>query len=395
MTVDRLGGLSRNGLARIDDFIAQCIADGELAGAAINIARHGERIHRSLQGLRDIASNTPVTEDTIYRIYSMTKPVTAAAMMILHDRGLWDVNDPIARHLPEFADLKGPGGAPLHHPPMMRELMTHTAGFAYGVGLVEPRDATDEAYVAAEIWRAPDLAEFTRRLATVPLAYQPGSAWRYSLSMDVQGAIIERLTGRTLPDFMREELLLPLSMVDTDFFVPETKLARMASLYHKYETDTLTPFTVRSAVRDPSTIPPIAMGGGGLFSTLDDYARFAQMLLNRGELAGVRVLTPQAVALMTANHLPQAIIDRGVDAGFQQICPGRGYAFNGAVFYDPALCRAPVGKGTYQWDGASAVWFWVDPENDLAFVGMIQRMMQDTMPAMQATTQALVAEALA
>ncbi len=386
-------GLSAEALAKIDQMLAGVVADGQLAGVSTLVARHGKVVHRAVIGVKDIANAEPLALDTILSIFSMTKPVMAAAMMILHDRGLWSADDPIMKHLPEFAELTGPGGAALDHPPTMRELMSHMAGFGYGIGGAVP-DATDLAYRAAGVWKAEGLAEFAIRLAGVPLAHQPGSAWRYSLSMDLQGGVLERLTGRTLPDFMREEIFAPLDMVDTDFYVPTVKLPRLATLYHKYDVPTLTVLENSSFARDPRVIPKIASGGGGLYSTLEDYARFAQMLLGGGEAGGVRILSSEAVALMTANHLPQAIIDRGVDAGFQKIGPGRGYAFNGAVFFDPPAAGSRVGRGTYQWDGASGVWFWIDPQNDILFVGMIQRMLQDGMPRLQDITQAMVADAI-
>jgi len=386
-------GLSSEGLARIDRRLADETAKGVLPGAAVLVARHGQRVHSSVCGFKDIASQAPLTLDTIFTIFSMTKPVTAVAMMILHDQGLWSPDDPIAKHLPEFVDVKGPDGEALDHPPTMRELMTHTAGFGYGIGL-GPHDPTDKAYIDAGVWQAEGLADFSRRIAAIPLAYQPGSRWRYSLSMDLQGAVIERLTGMSLPDFMLSRIFAPLGMVDTDFYVPEAKQPRLATLYHMYGPPQLTVLDHPSFRRDGRAIPRVASGGGGLFSTLGDYARFAQMLLNKGELDGARIISPAAAALMMQNHLPQSIIDAGVIAGAQKICPGRGYAFNGAVFYDPALAGSPVGRGTYQWDGASGVWFWIDPENDLLFVGMIQRMMQDNMPPLQTLTQQLIAEAL-
>ena len=203
-----------------------------------------------------------------------------------------------------------------------------------------------------------------------------------------------RLTGQSLPDFMRTRIFAPLGMADTDFYVPAPKLPRLATVYHMYGATELTVLDHPGFVKPPGSIPRIPSGGGGLFSTLQDYGRFAQMLLNGGELDGVRIISQASATLMTTNHLPQAIIDRGVLAGAQKICPGRGYAFNGAVFYDPAAAGSPVGRGTYQWDGASGVWFWIDPENQVVFVGMIQRMLQEGMPPLQSLTQAIVAEIL-
>jgi CubicO group peptidase (beta-lactamase class C family) len=386
-------GLNPAALDKIDALIAEQIAARQLPGAVTLVARHGKVVHRSVQGLKNLAKAEPVAFDTIFPIFSMTKPITAAAMMVLHDRGLWSPDDPIARHLPEFADVKGPDGGALDHAPTLRELMTHTAGFGYAIGL-GPFDATDKAYLAAKIWEADSLADFSRRVASAPLAYQPGTSWRYSLSMDLQGAIIEKLSGQSLPDFMREQLFAPLGMVDTDFWVPPEKQPRLAMLYHMYGADELTELNFPGFKRDGVRMPRLPSGGGGLYATVGDYARFAQMLLNKGELDGARVIEASSIELMTANHLPQALIDQGFIAGAQAVKPGRGYAFNGAVFYDPAPAGSPVGKGTYQWDGAGGAWFWVDPEHDLLFVGLIGRMMQEGMTPYQAETQRLIAEGL-
>ncbi len=386
-------GLSAEGLARIDAWLAEVIAAGELAGAAILVARHGKVVHRRVLGLKDLAAGEPLAPDTIFRIFSMTKPVTAAAMMMLHDEGLWTPDDPIAAHLPEFEAVQGPDGAAPDHAPTLRELMTHTAGFGYGIG-PGPHDPVDASYIAAGVWQAEDLADFARKVAAFPLAYQPGTAWRYSLAMDLQGAIIERLTGQSLPDFMRTRIFAPLGMVDTDFFVAADKLPRLAALYHKYFVPKLTLLDNPAFARDPSVIPKIPSGGGGLYSTALDYARFAQMLLSAGELGGVRLLSAEAVQLMTTNHLSDAVIGGRFGVGMQAIRPGRGYGFNGAVFHDPELAGSPVGRGTYQWDGAAGTWFWIDPENDLLFVGLIQRMLQEGMPPLQATTQDMIAGAI-
>ena len=370
--------------------LEELIAKGELPGASILIARHGKLVHRSVLGLKTLATGEPLAEDTLFAIFSMTKPVTAVAMMLLFEEGRWSPTDPIARHLPEFADVKLLGGAAPDHAPTLGELMTHTAGLGYGIGL-GPHDAVDQAYIDAGVWQAESLAEMSRRVAGAPLAYQPGSAWRYSISMDLQGAIIERLTGESLPDFMRSRIFAPLRMDDTDFYVPEPKQPRRATLYHMYGAPTLTVLDHPLFARDGVAIPKIPSGGGGLFSTVTDYGRFAQMLLNKGELEGRRILKASSVETMATNHLSPAILERGVEAGMQHIRQGFGYGYNGAVCDDPVLAKADVGAGTYQWDGASGVWFWIDPENDLIFVGMLQ----DGMPRLQAMTQRMVKEAMA
>jgi CubicO group peptidase (beta-lactamase class C family) len=386
-------GLSSMALGGIDAMLEGLVVDGVLPGAVTLVAREGKIVHRSAVGFKDLASGERLSFDSIFRIYSMTKPVTAVAMMILHDQDLWTPDDPIARHLPEFADVKGPDGAALDHAPTMRELMTHTAGLGYAIGL-GPHDAVDKAYLAAGVWEADSLAEMARRVAGAPLAYQPGGSWRYSLSMDLQGAIIEKLSGQSLPDFMRSKIFEPLGMVDTDFYLPADKLARLVTPYHMYGQTRLTVLDLPGFVRDPRVIPRLPSGGGGLYSTATDYARFAQMLLNKGELGGVRIITPAAVDLMTANHLPKALTDRGFIAGVHRLRPGYGYGFNGAVFYDPALAGSPAGQGTYQWDGAGGTWFWIDPEHQLLYVGMIQRMLQEGMPPLQEKTKAMIADAM-
>jgi CubicO group peptidase (beta-lactamase class C family) len=386
-------GLSSAGLARIDRFLEDQVATGELAGAVTLVARRGKIVHRSVTGVKDLATEEPLTQDTIFRIFSMTKPITAVAMMILFERGLWSPDDPIAKHLSEFAGVKGPGGVALDHAPTMRELMTHTAGFAYGIG-PGPHDDTDKSYIEAKIWAADDLADFSRRLATVPLAYQPGTRFRYSLSMDVQGAIIERLSGETLPNFMHNNIFTPLGMVDTDFFVPPEKMPRLSNLYHKYGVPTLSPLPPSSFLRDPTVIAKVPNGGGGLYSTADDYAQFCQMLLNHGELGGARILQRGSVSIMTKNYLSDDILDQRTVAGAHTFQPGYGYGFNGAVFIDPAKVGSKVGKGTYQWDGAAGTWFWIDPVNEIVYVGLIQRMMQEGMAPLQKMTQAMLAEAM-
>ncbi|MGA2952701.1 MAG: serine hydrolase domain-containing protein, partial [Caulobacteraceae bacterium] len=266
------------------------------------------------------------------------------------------------------------------------------AGFGYGIG-IGPHDAPDQALVDAGVWKAADLAEFARRVASVSLAYQPGAKFRYSLSMDLQGAVIERLSGESLPAFMRKRIFQPLGMVDTDFYVPRDKQSRLATLYHMYGTTELTVLDHPAWRRDGLAIPALPLGGAGLYSTLGDYARFALMLLGEGELDGVRVISADAARLMMSNHLSDELLAAGFVAGVHRFRPGYGYGFNGAVFHDPAAAGSPVGQGTYQWDGASGVWFWVDRENQIVFVGMIQRMLQEGMAPLQALTQALVAEA--
>ncbi|HZC16669.1 MAG TPA: serine hydrolase domain-containing protein, partial [Caulobacteraceae bacterium] len=342
-------GLTAAGLDGVDAGLQALIDKAELAGAVTLVARHGRVARRSVLGLDGLDKRTELSTDTIFRIYSMTKPVTAVAMMILWDHGLWRPEDPIARRLPSFANARVFDGldangavktVPADHQPTMAELMTHTAGLSYG----RSDEAYDEPYKQADVWGSKSLAEFADRVGGVPLVYQPGSKWLYSLSMDVQGAIIEALSGQSLQDFMRTKIFEPLKMVDTGFVVPPERLGRLATLYRTSRSKGLVPLDrspMGSDVLKPTRTPS---GGGGLASTLGDYARFAQMLLDKGELDGVRVLSPEAVALMTRNHLSEALINGGFGVGAMAIRPGFGYGFNGAVFTDPVKAGLPVGK---------------------------------------------------
>jgi CubicO group peptidase (beta-lactamase class C family) len=391
-------GLSSEGLAKVDAAVQRLIDRGVLAGAVTLVARHGLVVHTNAMGQKDMASGEPLKTDTIFRIFSMTKPVTGAAMMILHDQGLWLPDDPVAKHLPEFAGAKvfaglDTAGKPRleepGHAPTLRELMTHTAGLSYGFDQTNPLDGL---YRDANVWQSGSLAEMARRVGGLPLAYQPGAKWLYSLSMDIQGAIIERLSGQSLPDFMQDRIFKPLGMVDTAFHTPPEKRPRLATLYRRSKSRGLVPAD-NPMTRDRETPPALASGGGGLVSTAADYARFAQMLLNGGELAGARILSAEAVKLQMSNQLSEALLAGGFGVGHQTIRPGFGYGFDGAVFTDPALAGVPVGEGTYQWDGAAGTWFWVDPKNDLLFVGMIQ-LLSETAPPLQAMTQKLMAAAI-
>ena len=393
-------GLCSDALKRVDLAVHKLIDDGTLAGAVTMVGRHGKVAHESAMGAKNLQTGEPLAMDTIFRIFSMTKPVTAVAMMILYDAGLWRPQDPIAKHLPEFADVKvfaglAADGSPIleapDHAPTMRELLTHTAGLSYGF---DPATPVDALYLRAEVWGSSGLAEMMTRLAGLPLAYQPGSKWLYSIGMDVQGAIVEKLSGQSLPDFMQARIFGPLGMVDTGFSLPAEKLPRLAILYRRSKSRGLAEVTRPPLMSDPTRVPRVPSGGGGLVSTAADYARFAQMLLNGGALDGARIIQASSAKLMMSNHLADGLLTAGYGIGAQQIRPGFGHGFNGAVFHDPAAAGIPVGRGTYQWDGAAGTWFWVDPVNQLFYVGMIQLMDPNGGPPTQAMTQRLIAEAI-
>ncbi|MBS0409784.1 MAG: beta-lactamase family protein [Proteobacteria bacterium] len=394
-------GLSPAGLDGVDAGLQSLIDKGELAGAVTLVARHGRIVRRSVLGVDDRDSGRPLKTDTLFRIFSMTKPVTAVAMMILHDQGLWKPEDPVSKFLPAWSNMRvftglDDAGEPLtaaaDRDPTVGDLMTHTAGITYG----STDEPLDRLYKAARIWESADLAQFAAKIGALPLAYQPGTKWVYSLAMDVQGAIIEALTGQTLADFMHENIFAPLGMIDTGFFATDEQKPRLARLYRSSTTGPgLKPLDRSPMLTDHMSPPKVPSGGGGLVSTLDDYARFAQMILNRGELGGKRIVSPEAVTLMATNHLSDELINGGFGVGNMQIRPGFGYGFNGAVFTDPIAAGLPVGRGTYEWDGAAGTWFWVDFENDLIFVGMIQRFeISGKMTNAQQFTQKLLADAI-
>lgn len=392
-------GLSSAGLAAIDAYLQGLVDEGRAAGYVTLAARHGHIAHVSAIGKKDIASGEPMAADTMFRIFSMTKPVTAVAMMILHDQGLWSPDDPIEKHLPAFAGAKVFGGLgedgqpilrPADPPPTLRHLLTHTAGLTYGR---EPMGGLEKLYEAADVWRSADLAEMGAKLGKLPLAYQPGTKWIYSLAMDVQGAIIETLSGQTLPAFMQANIFGPLGMTDTAFHTPPEKKGRLATLYRASKSRGLVALEGNPLLPDHDRVPALASGGGGLISTAGDYARFAQMLANGGEFMGKRIVSAAAVKQMMTNQLSDELLAAGHGIGLQQLRPGFGFGYNGVVFTDPEAAGVPAGLGTYHWDGAAGTWFWVDPTNDLIFVGMVQ-LLSETAPACQATTQTLMADAI-
>jgi CubicO group peptidase (beta-lactamase class C family) len=391
-------GFSSERLERLDAGMKAIVDNKQLAGVSTIVTRHGQIVQQMVYGQADLASNTPLQKDTIVRIYSMTKPITGVAMMILYEEGKWKPSDPISRYIPEFKDLKvfkslDAEGKPVAdvpgHPPTMGELMSHTAGFTYGLFGSSP---VDKMYQQANLLAAGSLQEFIDKLAPLPLAYEPGQGWVYSVSVDIQGYLVEKLSGQPFADFLRERIFEPLGMNDTAFYVPENKLPRLATVYQ------LTPNGLAPMPRDPgvSKAPGFPSGGGGLYSTGPDYLRFAQMLANRGELNGVRILAPSSVALMTSNHVPDAVQGAGkfgIGAYRQQ--PGFGFGFDVAIYEDPTRMGTSVGEGTFLWDGIAGTWFWVDPVNDIVFVGIIQRWMGPAPgPNIEDLSRALTMQAL-
>jgi CubicO group peptidase (beta-lactamase class C family) len=360
-------GLSSERLDHLRAVMQSYVDEGKLAGLITLVARHGKVAHLECYGMMDVEANKPMQPDTILRIYSMTKPITSVALMMLVEEGLVQLDDPVSRFIPEFRDLKvfvgqTETGIELADPERemtVWHLLTHTAGLAYGVDAVDT--PVEDMYRAEKMWNPvwqlrPSLQEMVETLAKLPLTHQPGSAFRYSMAYDVIGHLIGVISGTPFDAFLEERVFRPLGMNDTGFFVPEEKLHRFAALYSAPGEDGL------SLLDAPETSPftragRTCMGGGGLVSTVSDYLRFAQMLLNKGELDGVRLLAPETVEMMTTNQLSGELVSTR--------STGTGYSLGFGVVVDPARAGEVRSEGTYYWLGIGGTAFWVDPTEEL------------------------------
>jgi CubicO group peptidase (beta-lactamase class C family) len=374
-------GMSGERLGRLAGAMEQLVDERRLAGITTAVARHGKLAFFGTFGQRDMESNAPMSPDAIFRIYSMSKPITGVALMILYEEGKFRLSDPVSKYIPELANLQvaaNPDGRRLEkasHPITIRELMTHTAGFTYGV---MSQSAVDQLYLKKQVLAYDGtLRDMIGRLAGIPLRHQPGTKWQYSVAVDVQGYLVEVLSGQKLDVFLQKRLFEPLNMVDTGFYVPKEKVNRLAQLYTYGKDGHLIPpsrfdestqlggvqIHADEIVARYLAPPTFLSGGGGLVSTAADYLRFAQMLLNGGELDGIRILSPLTVDLMRRNQLPRDV---------KEIAPGIGFGLDFAVIDDPVAADG-ISKGEYYWTGAAGTWFWIDPVEDLVFVGMIQQ----------------------
>ena len=396
-------GFSSQRLERLHALIQDEIDHKQLAGAITILARHGKIMDYRTYGQRDMATGAAMTRDTIFRDYSMTKPVTGVAMMILYEAGQMaaqrsdrQIHSRVCA--PQGVQRRGCDGKMIlvdpEHAPTMRELMSHSAGFSYGSG----KTPVDAMYQDLKPMQSANLQEMIDKLAKIPLNYQPGKGWTYSVSMDIEGYIVEKLSGQSLPDFMRDHIFTPLGMKDAGFFVPDDKRSRFATNYRDDGSRAkLVAITQRAAAcrRIMPSSRRCASGGGGLVSTAEDYYRFAQMLANGGELE--RRAHPGAGNGEADGFESSAgrICSRAQFGIGQHIMrPGFGYGFNCAVVFDPPRRISPDGKGTFFWDGAAGTWFWVDPTNDIVFVGMIQRMTSPDNHALLYRSHATVYQAL-
>lgn len=370
-------------LARLDAYMAGVVDQGRVAGMTTLLARHGKIVSYKSYGKKSLATGAPMTEDTIFRIYSMTKPITGVAMMILFEEGKWRLDDPVTRYVPEFKTLKvvksiNPDGTmvleDMKRPPTMREVMSHTAGFGYGLQDEHP---VDLMYRDKRVLGATGLKDMIDRTAAIPLVFQPGTSWRYSSSVDIQGYIVEKLSGQTLGQFMEQRIFKPLKMDDTAFFVPADKAARLATLYvGNRETRQIEEAKTIFDQQAPTYLSPPTMesGGGGLVGTTMDYARFAQMIANKGQLEGVRILSPASVELMGTNMIAKEVLVSSNGSVGTRFNEAVGFGLDFMVVKDPRVAGTLEGAGSMSWGGAAGTWFWVDPTNDVIFVGMIQRL---------------------
>jgi len=389
-------GFSPERLERLHVLMQQTVDQKQLPGAVTILARHGKLVDYRVYGVKDLASGAPLTKDAIFRAFSMTKPITAVAMLQLYEQGKWLPMDPIAKYIPEFAHIKVFKGVDAagnmiveepNHAPTMQELMTHTAGFTYGFF---GNTAVDKEYTRVGVMQSKTLQEMIDKLAKIPLMYQPGTRWAYSVSMDVQGYIVEKLSGQRLPDYFEEHIYKPLGMKDSGFYVPAEKKSRFVTMYRGNDKGQLEAMEFG----DYSAQPTMPSGGGGSVTTAEDYYRFATMLANGGELNGVRVLSPASVQLMSTNHLAASLLTGEFSIGPHTMRPGFGYGYNCAVEFDPQVANLPDGRGTFFWDGAAGTWFWVDPTNDVVFVGMIQRLLAPDSPNVEYQSRSVVYQAL-
>ena len=384
-------GMSSDRLRRIEDFLEQrYVGPGRLPCASVLVSRSGKTVFNSVQGMADVERSQRARENTLYRIYSMTKPLASVMFMMLVEEGKVALDDPVHRLIPEWKDLAVFDGGfletfrtkPTARPMLVVDLLRHTSGLTYGF---QERTNVDAAYRKQGIGtfgvKPSSLQETIGQLATTPLDFSPGERWNYSVSTDVLGYLIEKIEGKPFEVVLKERLIEPLGMVDTDFYVPDTKAERLAACY-QYAPGKK-PVLQDDPTRSPYLKPPVFVsGGGGLVSTSADYLRFCSMLLNGGELGGRRFLSPKTLALMTANHLPggKDLTEMSVSLFSEASNAGVGFGLGFAVVMDPAKALSPTSRGEYYWGGAASTAFWIDPAEELIVIFMTQLLPSSAYP---------------
>ncbi len=397
MTKPESIGLSSERLARIPAFLDErYIKTGKLPCAQVQVWRRGKLAVDEVLGLADRERKRPLEKDAIFRIYSMTKPVTSVAFMMLVEQGLVALDDPVAKFIPEWANLgvfaagtdAGWATTPPARPMLMIDLLRHTSGLTYGFQMQGNIDAAYRKLKVAEDLRLGTLQEFIDKLGKLPLVFSPGEAWNYSVSTDVLGYLVETISGMPFEAYLEQNIFQPLSMIDTAFTVPAEKKHRLTACYAagvlgskavKAGPPPLQDDPEKSPYLTPTDFPS---GGGGLTSTMADYMRFARMLLNGGELDGARLLSPKTLQLMTANHLPggKDLTQMSKSLFSEATYAGVGFGLGFGVTVDPAATMIPGSKGDFFWGGAASTFFWVDPVEDLTVVFMTQLLPSSAYP---------------
>jgi CubicO group peptidase (beta-lactamase class C family) len=387
-----VAGMSPERLGRLDTMFHRYVDEGKIAGVVTYVSRRGKVVHEDAYGLADIEAGRPMTKDAYFYVYSMTKPVASVALLQLYEEGRFQLNDPIALYLPELAGLKlyagdaRDGSMLLKDPvrqPTVEDVFRHTAGFLYGSA---GNRSIDKAYGAAGLLSG-SLAELTQKLGHLPLAYEPGTEWIYSVSHDVQARLVEVLSGMTFDQFCRDRIFQPLGMTQTVFGRPEALKDRFAVIYTEDENGKLKP---TGALDEPGAATRV-LGGLSLSATASDYGRFAEMLVNNGELDGVRILSRKTVDLMACNHLPAGVFRGSAGGG---VALGEGYGLGVRVVTDPAQAGNLTSAGTFGWSGAAGTHFFVDRKEGLVAVFMIQKMGGAGGPRMSAEFETLVYQAI-
>lgn len=367
-------------LARMTAITQKYVDEGKLAGVITMVAREGKVVHFEAVGHKGAADSRPLEQDDLFRIYSMTKPITATAAMQLYEQGKFHLTDPVSKFVPELKDLKVLNAdgelEPVKSEMTMQQLLTHTTGLSYGF---DPKgDPVDQHYADAELWNSKDLDDFAERLGKLPLKFHPGDQWHYSVAVDVTGLVVQRLSGQSLDVYLQEHIFGPLDMVDTFFAVPEEKIARfLPNHFIDPESGELTqmPQGGTAAMQNYRQVT-LFSGGGGLVSTAMDYMRWAEMMRNGGELQGTRILSPKTVKYMAMNHLDASMVNGGTGEQPTLGGPLRGFGFGlGFGLVTDTTASGVLGSvGEFNWGGAAGTVFWIDPVEEIVVVGMIQLM---------------------
>ena len=382
-------GMSSSRLQLVSAMNERYTNSGQIAGTLTTILRNGKIVYQGSSGTKGVDLSQPIAEDDLFRIYSMTKPITAVAAMQLYEQGKFQLSDPVSKFLPELKDLmvlQDGELVPVESQMTMQQLLSHTAGFSYGF---DDTDPVDQAYDEMDLFAAKDMDDFVAMVAKLPLKYQPGTRWHYSIAVDLTGAVVQRLSGQDFDDYLRKHIFEPLDMYDTFFQVPEEKMHRLLP-NHYLDQETGRPVELNAKTRSSwssGEAPCRAMcdysdvsfysGGGGLVSTLRDYVRFAEAMRD-GELNGVRILGPNTLRYMRMNHVPASIASSGSSGEQPQYnsvpVAGFGFGLGFGLVTNTAASGVMGSTGEYYWGGAAGTVFWIDPVENIVVVSMMQLM---------------------